>query len=81
MFFSHQTGEAIRVHKVYRRGQRIEIFYRIRPRETANVTATFALIPLGKLTAGKYDVGITSEQQRPSSQRVCTPFSFTVEKK
>ncbi len=92
-FFSHPCNYNIYLDHVERRGNVIKIRYRCVPHYTPEVTVHLALIPLGKLPAGVYQVEIT---QAPLDQKyldagfeplsteaaqkiVCQPFSFTVE--
>lgn len=81
VFFVHNAAESVQIYKVERQGQKIEVHYRLKSRETMQSTNTFALIPLGKLPAGEYDVAIIPENDRPAVRNVCKPFSFTVERK
>lgn len=93
VFFSYQFGPYVHLQKVLRRGNVIEVQYLFVPHKTEEVTEHFALIPLGKLAAGKVRVEIT---QLPMEKRfvsagwndiapevarriVCRPFSFVVE--
>ena len=92
VFFSHLFSQYVHLHSVERSDKVIKISYRIVPHETKQMTAHFALIPLGKLPAGKYRVEIArlpleekyvSQGFKPVESRwekrvVCQPFSFTV---
>jgi hypothetical protein len=94
VFFSHPFGQYVHLAHVEQRDKTIKISYRFVPHETKQMTAHFALIPLGKLTAGGYQVDIVRlplEQKyvaqgfKPvdpqwESRVVCQPFSFTVAK-
>lgn len=57
-FFSHSFGQYVHLDNVERREKTIKIAYRFVPHETKQLTAHYALIPLGKLPAGKYRVDI-----------------------
>lgn len=92
VFFSHLAGSYVRLENAERRGNKIEIRYRFVAHRTKDATNHFALIPLGKLPPGKYQVDIvqlpiehpnrTAEMAYlpPDKARriVCQPFSFTV---
>jgi hypothetical protein len=85
VFFSHQLGSYVHIQEVHRDGSRIEIQYRFVPHRTREVTAHFAMIPLGKLPVGKYTVEILQkhrgETRGPKNWelRVCKSFEFSVE--
>ena len=92
VFYSHSFNQYVHLDNVKRDGKSIEIVYRFVPHETKEMTAHFALIPLGKLPAGKYRVDIVRAPMEekfakqgfkrvdtPWERRVvCRPFSFTV---
>ncbi len=92
VFFSYQFGPYAHLRSIERRGNVVEICYRFVPHRTEEVTEHFALIPLGKLASGKYDVKVvpsSMEQQsldlgfRPvrdtdADRIVCHSFSFSV---
>jgi hypothetical protein len=91
-FFSYSFGQYVHLDHVKRRGKTIQIAYRFVPHQTKQLTAHFALIPLGKLAPGEYRVdivrlpldqtyierGFKSVDPRWNAQVVCRPFSFTV---
>ncbi len=93
-FFSSSFGQYVHLDHVERRGKTIKIAYRFVPHETKQMTAHYALIPLGKLPIGKYRVdivrlpleqkyvekGFKSVEPQWESRVVCQPFSFTVAK-
>lgn len=95
VFFSYQFGDYVHLHKVERQYRNIEIRYRFFPHESAYTTEHLALIPLGKLPAGKYRINIVRsprEQRmldigyRPVSNAsarrvVCSSSSFSVVEK
>lgn len=56
VFFSHPTSYYARLRKVEVQGKEISVHYQFEPHPTPEVTSHFALIPLGKLEAGKYGV-------------------------
>ncbi len=92
VFFAYQFGAYVHVDHVERNGTTIEIFYRFVPHLTAEVTQHFAIIPVGHLSAGDYDVKITQLpmmggyvppkaipiDQDAEQKYVCKPFSFSV---
>jgi hypothetical protein len=89
VFFSHQFGDYITLDEVFRQGSKIVIRYRVVPRETQNLTAHFALIPLGKLPSAVYQVEVVGPRAPHASARdqlgeevsrhVSKGFSFTVD--
>lgn len=78
VIFSHLGGHVM-VDSVSREGNKIEIGYRVKVIQTMDVMKKLALIPLGKLPAGKYDVSINRDEKSSVSRSLCKPFSFTVE--
>lgn len=91
VFFSHPASYYVRVLKVERQGDQIAIQYEFEPHASPEVTVHFALIPLGELPAGEYQVRF---EQMPMAQGyrdagfqpvhpeafefICRPFSFTM---
>lgn len=92
VFFSHSFGQFVHLANVERRDRTIKIEYRLVPHATKQLTAHFALIPLGKLPAGKYtvdivrlpleqkyvDQGFKAVDSQLNNRVVCQPFSFEV---
>lgn len=84
VFFSHQFNAYVHLHKVERQGTIAKINYLFVRHESHEETEHFALIPLGKLPSGKFDVQIVqSPSERPVSDKVARrivsqPFSFSV---
>ena len=92
VFFSYQYGPYVHLHKVTRRGNLINVRYQFVPHKTEEVTEHFALIPIGKLAAGKVRVEIIQSPMEPkfvkagwkdikpdiASRIVCGSFSFDV---
>lgn len=92
VFFSRMFSQYVHIQSVERSDKTINISYRFVPHETKQMTAHFALIPLGKLTAGKYQVkiaslpleekyvaqGIKPVDPKWEKRVICQPFSFTV---
>lgn len=92
VFFSHPLSYHARLKKVERKQNDITVHYQFEPHTTPESTVHFALIPLGKLPAGEYQVDY---QQIPVDQKyremgfepvhpeaaeiVCRDFSFTVD--
>jgi len=95
VFFSISSVWYTHLHRVERMGNQINIHYRFVPHKSRMMTRHFALIPLGKLDAGNYQVDMVQsplEQRfidqgfkpwdlRISSKIVCSSFSFSVEEK
>jgi hypothetical protein len=91
-FFSHSFGQYVHLNDVERREKTIKIVYRFVPHKTKQLTAHYALIPLGKLPIGKYRVdivrlpleqkyvnqGFKSVDSQWGNRVVCQPFSFEV---
>ncbi|MCI0331660.1 MAG: hypothetical protein L0228_00365 [Planctomycetes bacterium] len=91
VFFSHPLSYYMRLRNVERQDNEITVQYEFEPHTTPEVTVHFALIPLGKLPAGKYQVRF---EQIPLAQKyrdigfepvepdawmiVCRPFSFEI---
>jgi hypothetical protein len=67
VFFSHPVQAGIELQKVVLRKNVIELQYRFIGRMERYLTSYFALIPLGKVEAGKYDVKVV---QMPSVQKI-----------
>ncbi len=94
VFFSHSFDQYVHLDNVERRDKTIKIAYRFVPHETKQMTAHFALIPLGKLPVGKYrvdfvrlpleqkyvDTGFRSVDSQWNNRVVCLPFSFEIVK-
>lgn len=93
VFFSRRFGYYVHIHEVRLQDNTIEISYRFEPHRTKEVTSHFALIPVGKLEAGFFEVAIVqvpmkqtavnSGFQPPASsiasRVVSGPFRFEVE--
>jgi hypothetical protein len=56
IFYARYTGQFVHVESVQREGTAITIQYRFVVHREPHVTAHFALIPLGELKPGKYEV-------------------------
>lgn len=92
VFYSHSLNEYVHLDSVERRDKIIKVAYRFVPHETKQMTAHFALIPLGKLPVGKYrvdyvrlpleqkcvDKGFRSVDSQWNNRVVCQPFSLEV---
>src|SRR5690606_20898331 len=79
VFFTHSTGRPIFVQQVNRDDQKITLRYEVGDRNTFFQSQHFALISLGKLPPGQYDVEITPQKEEPATRNVCKSFSFNVE--
>jgi hypothetical protein len=92
IFFSYSLGSYVHIQEIERRGNLVEIRYRFTPHFTKETTSHFALIPLGQIPAGEYQVKIVklpvaeefAKYVRPSDRDwakeiVCKSFSFSVE--
>lgn len=91
-FFSNAFGAYVHLQQVERRDKLIRVSYRFVPHPTKQMTAHFAIIPLGKLSAGKYrvefvslpmekkyiDQGISPVDPKWHRWVVCRSFTFTV---
>jgi hypothetical protein len=91
VFFSYQGRRFVHLNRVDRRGREIDIGYRFVPHETEDMTVHFALIPLGKLSAGEYQVNVVQSPMARKYRRhheptsgalarriVCNSFSFSI---
>jgi hypothetical protein len=90
VFFSYPAAYHSQLTKVEREGELISVRYRYQPHWSAESTVHFALIPLGRLPAGKYDVKFEQERMEQKYQDagflrvwqerklVSLPFSFTI---
>jgi len=93
VFFSYDAGSYVHFHRVDRLDNVVEIRYQFVPHYSSDASEHFALIPLGKLPAGKQRVNVIQSplQQkhvdkfgvqplRPEWGRriVCKSFSFSV---
>jgi hypothetical protein len=91
VFFSHPASYYVRLRKVERNANEITVQYEFVPHGTVEVTVHFALIPLGRLPAGEYQVRFKqialSQTYRVAGfepvaseafEIICRPFSFTM---
>jgi hypothetical protein len=92
VFFSHLCGQSVSLKQVQIQDNKIDVQYQFIPHMTANMTWHLALIPLGKLPAGKYRVEMAQIPGGKDStghlvgglsaieadRIVCQPFSFSV---
>lgn len=96
VFFSEPAGgNHVRIQQVVRKGERIEIQYRLEPYLESYVSQSLALIPLGRLPIGKYHVeahqlpreekfskwGLKLLDEEWSREALCKSFSFTISNK
>jgi len=96
VFFSEpHGGNQVRIEQVERQGDHIEIQYRLEPYFERSLSETFALIPLGKMTVGKYRVemrqlpreqkfihwGYQPLDKKWSCEVLCRAFNFIVTEK
>ncbi len=91
IFFSYQFDNYVHITQVERIGNTIKIHYRFVPHFSKELTSHFAIIPLGKLSKGKYQVEILNDPMekkysdfKPISKEwidkiICKPFSFLIE--
>jgi hypothetical protein len=92
-FFTYPTsGYYVYIRRVERRGNLIEITYQFHPHLTRNVTAHFALIPLGRMSKGDYQVKIVQDrvhslfkvynmeppEPKVVTELICKDYSFGV---
>jgi hypothetical protein len=92
IFFAHETREYVHLHRVECRGYTLKAYYRFVPNENEEMSAYLAIIPLGKLPAGRYrvkiirspmeqkyvDIGFRPLSDEVARQIVCGSFSFWV---
>jgi hypothetical protein len=93
VFFTHPTGNGIRLDRVERKGSSITIRYMLISHGRLVVASKLALIPCGKLPAGEYQVEMVRSKckEKRFNQRdfppvesgmedhiICRPFSFIV---
>lgn len=74
VFFARQSGQYCYLEKVEREGKVITLTYRFHAHRTANVTAHLALISLGELEPGKYEVRM---EQLPVARPPGDAVAFT----
>lgn len=93
VFFSYQAGSRVQLVKVERENNVIQIRYRFFADGLTAATSHIALIPLGDLPVGKYQVEITQSPMSGTFKHsstgqvmsdwgqklICQPFSFFVE--
>ena len=93
VFFSLGLEYYVRLDKIEQQAHKITVRYFFVPHRETIVTSHFALIPLGELPAGKWQVdvvrsplpespevaGIPAPDAAMDASVVCRPFSFTVE--
>jgi hypothetical protein len=87
VFFSYQFPYYVHLTDVTVNQNVVSIHYKFVPHDTKEVTAHFALIPIGTLPPGPVDVKIIQDpiEGRPSvsseslERVVCKPFSFRIE--
>lgn len=91
-FLSRETGSYVHLDRVDRKDNVIEVRYRFVPHLSTDVTEHFALIPMGVLSPGKYQVKYiqlpmdqsivktSPPQTNPDWEKdlICKPFSFTI---
>jgi hypothetical protein len=92
VFFSYQAGSRVELLSAERNGHRVEIKYRFVSEGLLMSTSHLALIPLGRLAAGEYQVQFKQEPMatRPGAKSgskineewgqrlICKPFSFSI---
>jgi hypothetical protein len=61
VFFTHESPYYVHLAKVTREGKGIRVEYEIVPHQTKELTIHFALIPLGELPSGDYNVDIVAK--------------------
>lgn len=92
VFYSHLCGRHVRIESVGRSQEKITVSYRFVSSQQSAMSTHFALIPLGKLPEGKYQVEIdqleptdvSGEPVKPllePNRFVCGAFSFVVQDK
>lgn len=58
VFYTRGTDEHVRLHSIERQGTKFTVRYNIVPNRTQMSDSTIAIIPIGRLAAGKYSVSI-----------------------
>ncbi len=85
VFYSHPApGDAV-LHSVRHSGEHVTVRFQVVTRQSANVSVHFALIPLGKLSAGKITVEVVEvESETPyfnhalTNRAACDSCTFTI---
>ena len=92
VFFAHDFSNHVWIKNVERAGDIIEVQYGIIPYRQKVNSISFALIPIGKLTPGQYQVkftqlpmdkqliqeGFKSVSDESIARVICKPFAFSV---
>jgi hypothetical protein len=83
VFFAHELGSYVHLHRVERRDDSVEIQYRYVPHETKEMTNHLAIIPLGKFSPGTVNVEVTqvnAKEKRTGvrGKSVSQSFSYVV---
>jgi hypothetical protein len=92
VFYAHLCGEYVHIEHIERKGSTVEIQYNFVPHMSQIMSWHVALIPLGKLNCGTYEVkfvqlpkpkapGVRQTGLEPDevvNRVVCRPFSFSV---
>jgi hypothetical protein len=84
VFFTREAGVPVHLKKVSRCGNKIDIRYVLGSHDVDVRTDQIAMIPLGKLASGTYEVDIQIAPPHEKSRafhKVCDPFSFTAEER
>jgi hypothetical protein len=92
VFFTHPSSYYVRLDRVTRRGNTFTVHYKAEPHYTAESTVHFALIPMGQLPAGEYQVryeqvamerkyldrGFIPFSPQQQARLICRNFNFVV---
>ena len=93
VFYSHSSSQYVQIERVEIRSKKIVLTFRMVPHETKELSSHYALVPLNKLSTGKYQVELVRAPLSPAEVRanykaapeqyvkkiVCQPFSFTID--
>lgn len=73
VFFSHDDNHYVHLESVERKDKTITINYKFISHEEQETTSHFALIPLGKLPVGKYQVDVVPNQVNTADEPTFRP--------
>lgn len=92
VFSSNEFSWYVHLTDVVRQGNKIQIHYKFVPHATNEISQNFAIIPVGKLSDGKYEVeiiqdpidkkwldsGVKPVPDATVDWTICKPFSFEI---
>ena len=85
-FFTHNVGSYVHLHEISMAKKTIAVTFVFQPHSTRNITTHYALIPLGKLHPGQYEVQISQVAPKGATplkpewveQAICKSVKFQV---